>query len=93
LTRRTALRAFFIVASVLSFVFAVFVWLSINSDLSAENFEGEAIDFARYIWIEINLMLIALAVSALALLIALRENLLSWRARARKSGGANDQPG
>ena len=71
----------------------LFVWLNIDSDLSAENFAGEALDFVRYVWVEINLMLVALLVGALALLIALRENLLSWRARSRKSGGENDQHG
>ncbi len=72
-------------------MFAVFVWWNINSDLSAENFEGESIDFARFIWVEINLMLLALLISGLALLIAFRENLLSWRARPRNKGEDHDQ--
>ena len=91
--QRLILRIVFLAAAALSFVFAVFVWLNIDSDLSAENFAGEAFDFVRYVWVEINLMLVALLVGALALLIALRENLLSWRARSRKSGGENDQHG
>ncbi len=90
MTRRTVLRVVLLAAAVLSFVFAVFVWLNINSDLSAENFEGEGLDFARYVWVEINLMLIALLASGLALLIALREKLLSWRARPQQDGGGND---
>jgi glucan phosphoethanolaminetransferase (alkaline phosphatase superfamily) len=92
--QRLVLRIVFLIAAALSFVFALFVWLNIDTDLSSDNFTGEALDFARYVWVEINLMLVALLVSALALLIALRENLLSWRARSRsKSGGENDQPG
>jgi hypothetical protein len=91
--QRLTLRIVFLAAAALSFVFAAFVWLNIDSDLSAENFAGEAFDFVRYVWVEINLMLVALLVGALALLIALRENLLSWRARSRKSGGENDQHG
>ncbi len=91
--QRLILRIVFLAAAALCFVFAVFVWLNIDSDLSPENFAGEALDFVRYIWVEINLMLVALLIGALALLIALRENLLSWRARSRKSGGENDQHG
>jgi protein-S-isoprenylcysteine O-methyltransferase Ste14 len=91
--QRLVLRIVFLAAAALSFVFALFVWSNIGSDLSAENFAGDALDFVRYVWVEINLMLVALLVSALALLIALRENLLSWRARSRKSGGEDDQSG
>ena len=91
MTRRQVFRGILVAASVLCLVFAVFVWWNINSDLSAENFEGESIDFARFIWVEINLMLLALLIAGLALLIAFRENLLSWRARPRNKGEDHDQ--
>ena len=71
--RRRVLRVFLFVSAALSLLFAVSTWLNIDSDLSAENFAGEALDLARYIWIEINLMLGALAVSVVALLVALRQ--------------------
>jgi len=73
LTRRKLLRIVLLAAAALSFVFAAFVWWNINSDLSAENFSEDTIDFARYVWVEVNLMLIALAVGAVALLIAWRQ--------------------
>jgi hypothetical protein len=92
LTRRQVLRGVLVAAAVLCVVFAVFVWWNINSDLSAENFEGEGLDFARYVWVEINLMLLALLIAGLALLIAFREKLLSWRARPRNQGVDHDRP-
>jgi hypothetical protein len=73
LTRRKVLRVVLLAGGALSFVYAVFVWWNINGDLSSENFSEDTIDFARYVWIEVNLMLIALAVSAVALLIAWRQ--------------------
>ncbi len=73
MTRQSVLRIVLLAAAALSFVFAVFVWWNINSDLSADNFSEEAIDFARYVWVEINLMLIALTVCVVALLIAWRQ--------------------
>ena len=73
MTRKRVLRIVLLVGAGLSFLFAVFVWLNINSDLSSEYFSEEAVDFARYIWVEINLMLIALAIGATALLIGLRQ--------------------
>jgi hypothetical protein len=73
LTGRRVLRIVLFAAAVLSFLFAVFVWISIDADLSSEYFSGESLDFARYVWVEINLMLIALAIGATALLIGLRQ--------------------
>jgi hypothetical protein len=89
LTGRRVLRIVFLAAAGLCFLFAVSVWLNIDADLSAAYFSGEALDFARYIWLEINLMLIALAIGAVALLVALQDNLLSWRPRARRKEGAD----
>jgi hypothetical protein len=73
LNRRRVLRVFLLVSAVLSFCFAVFTWFNIDGDLSAEYFGGEDLDQVRYVWIEINLMLGALALSAVALLVALRQ--------------------
>ena len=73
MTRKRVLRVSLFVSAGLSLLFAVFTWLNIDGDLSAENFGGEALDLARYVWIEVNLMLGALAVSAVAVLIALRQ--------------------
>ena len=92
MTRRQVFRGILVAAAVLCLLFAVFVWWNINSDLSAENFEGESIDFARFIWVEINLMLLALLIAGLALLIAFREKLLSWRSRPRNKGEDHDRP-
>jgi len=82
-TRKRLLRIVLFAAAGLSFLFAISVWLNIDDDLSSEFFAGEGLDFARYIWFEINLMLIALAIGAVALLVALQDNLLSWRPRRR----------
>ena len=70
---RRVLRIVLLAAAGLSFLFAVFVWINIDADLSSAYFSGDALDFARYLWVEINLMLIALAIAATALLIGLRQ--------------------
>jgi hypothetical protein len=64
---------FLFAGAVLAFCFAVFTWLNINGDLSEDYFTGEDLDFVRYVWVEINLMLGALAVGVIALLVALRQ--------------------
>jgi hypothetical protein len=89
-TRRRVLRVALFAGAGLSFLFAVSVWLNIDTDLSSEYFSGDALDYARYIWLEINLMLIALAVGAVALLVALQDNLLSWRPRSRRKDDRGD---
>jgi heme exporter protein D len=89
LTGRRVLRIVLLAGAGLCFLFAVSVWLSIDDDLSSDFFAGDALDFARYIWLEINLMLIALAIGAVALLIALRDDLLSWRPRPRRKADAD----
>jgi len=89
LTGRRVLRIVFLAAAGLCFLFAVSVWLNIDADLSAAYFAGQSLDFARYIWLEINLMLIALAIGAVALLVALQDNLLSWRPRPRRKADAD----
>ena len=71
--RRRVLRVFLFVSAGLSFLFAVFTWLNIDLDLSAVYFAGEDLDQTRYVWVEVNLMLGALAVSVVALLVALRQ--------------------
>jgi hypothetical protein len=83
-TGKRVLRFVLFAAAGVCFLFAVSVWLNIDVDLSAAYFSGESLDFARYIWLEINLMLIALAIGAVALLVAMRDDLLSWRPRPRR---------
>jgi hypothetical protein len=73
LTRKRVLRVFLLASALLTFVFALFVWLNIDLDLSAAYFAGEDLDHVRYVWVEINLMLGALAVGGVALLVALRQ--------------------
>ena len=73
MTRKRVLRVFLFVSAALCLLFAVFTWHNIDGDLSAENFAGEDLDFARYVWIEVNLMLGALAVGVVAVLVALRQ--------------------
>ena len=73
MTRYRVLRIFLFVSAALSFCFALFTWFNIDTDLSAENFSGDDLDLVRYVWVEINLMLGALMVSAIALLIGLRQ--------------------
>jgi TRAP-type C4-dicarboxylate transport system permease small subunit len=90
-TRKRVLRIVLLAGAGVCFLFAIFVWLNIDADLSAAYFSGDALDFARYIWVEINLMLVALAIGAVALLIALQENLLAWRARPRRKGDGADK--
>lgn len=72
MSRGRVLRIVLLAASGLSFLFALFVWLNIDSDLSSAYFTGESLDFARYVWVEINLMLIALAIAVTALVVGLR---------------------
>jgi glucan phosphoethanolaminetransferase (alkaline phosphatase superfamily) len=72
-SRGRVLRLVLFAAAGLSFLFALFVWLNIDADLSSAYFSGESLDFARYIWVEINLMLIALAVAVTALAVGLRQ--------------------
>ena len=64
---------FLLASAVLCFCFAVFTWFNIDGDLSAEYFGGDDLDQARYVWIEVNVMLGALAVGAIALLVGLRQ--------------------
>ncbi len=71
--RRRVLRVFLFASAGLSFLFAVFTWLNIDLDLSAAYFSGEDLAQTRYVWVEINLMLGALAVAVIALLVALRQ--------------------
>jgi hypothetical protein len=73
LNRKRVLRVFLLASAVLTFCFALVTWLNIDTDLSAEYFAGEGLDQVRYVWIEVNLMLGALALSGLAVLIALRQ--------------------
>jgi hypothetical protein len=73
LIRKRVLRVSLLAAAVLAFGFALFTWFNIDGDLSAEYFAGADLDHVRYVWVEINLMLGALAASALAVLIALRQ--------------------
>ena len=73
MTRKRVLRVFLFVAAASTFLFAVFIWLSIDVDLSGVYFAGEDLDQTRYVWVEVNLMLGALAVSIVALLVALRQ--------------------
>ncbi len=65
-----ALRIVLYAAACLSFVFALFVWVNIDADLSSAYFSGEALDYVRYVWIEINLMLVALLTCVLAIVFA-----------------------
>ncbi|MGE0036322.1 MAG: hypothetical protein AB7S93_11865 [Xanthobacteraceae bacterium] len=88
MNRRRVLRIALFAGAGLSFLFAISVWLNIDADLSSEYFSGDALDYARYVWLEINLMLIALAIGAVALLVALQDNLLSWRPRPRRKADA-----
>jgi hypothetical protein len=73
LNRKRVLRIFLLASAVLTFGFALFTWLNIEGDLSAAYFAGADLDHVRYVWIEVNLMLGALALSGLAVLIALRQ--------------------
>ena len=73
MTARRVLRVVLFASAALCFGFALFTWFNINDDLSENYFIGEDLDHVRFVWVEINLMLGALATCTVALLVALRQ--------------------
>lgn len=55
----------------LSFLFAAFVWININADLSSIYFEGEARAQVDHVKLEVNVMVGAIIIGAMACIVAL----------------------
>ena len=55
----------------LSFLFAAFVWININADLSSIYFEGEARAQVDHVKFQVNVMIGAIIIGAMACIAAL----------------------